>query len=103
MIRPKPKIGLFSLWFFSVFLRVFLCLRAISGKLIKLEVRNLAEMFMNTHIFETHFFILQNFYFKTLKPLFIYVTVYLGSTFAQTYGLLRMTLTSTLVYTLNRK
>ena len=44
---------------------------------------------MNTHIFETHFFILQNFYFRTLKPLFIYVTVFLDSTFAQTYRFIK--------------
>ena len=81
VISPKPKIGLFSFWFFSVGLCVCACgclsVRAISRNLIKREAWNFAKMFMYRYSRNT-IFVLQNSYFTILKPLFIFFTVCLS-------------------------
>ena len=72
VICPKPKLGLFNIWFFSVGLCVCGCVRATSRKLRELETRNFAEMFIYTYCGNA-FFCFSKFIFCTPQS-----TVYLS-------------------------
>ena len=78
VICPKPKIGLFSFWIFSVGLSVCVCVcvRAISLSLFKLGTWNFAEMIMYTYTLNT-FFRFSKFQFYNPQPTGKFLDIYL--------------------------